>query len=109
MRRLFIIGAALLTLSVACNDNKDEVEDTGVIEEVVLDSDSTNEVQPNPSDVSFITALEEYQEGNYKQAADYIENGIINLREEEKSTEKVNGIIFHRYVVSFVSNVKKIR
>lgn len=108
MRTLILISIAILTLNVACNKNKDDVEDTGVVEEVVL-SDTMNEVHPNPSDVSFITALEDYQEGNYEQAGDYIENGVINLREEEKSTEMTNGRLLDDAIVKLRSLEDKVR
>lgn len=109
MKTLVLISMVTLTLNVACNNNRDKVEDTGVIEEVVLDSGSMGEVQPNPSDVSFITALEDYQEGNYEQAADYIENGVINLREEEKSIEMTHGRLLDNAIVRLRTLEDKVR
>lgn len=108
MRTLIFISAVILAMNMSCNNNKDEVEDTGVVEEVVL-SDTMEEVHPNPSDVSFIAALENYQEGNYEQAANYIENGVINLREEEKSTEMINGRLLDDAIVKLRTLEDKVR
>ena len=109
MRNLIFISVFIFSVCGACNKNKDNVEDTGVVEEVVLGNDNMDEVQPNPSDVSFIIALEEYQEGNYENAADHIENGIINLREEEKSVEMVNGRLLDGAIVKLRSLEDKVR
>jgi len=99
----------IVSLNIACNKSRDGVEDAGVVEEVVLESDTMDEVRPNPSDVSFIRALEEYQEGNYEKAADLIENGVIDLREEEKSVEMVNGRLLDGAIVKLRSLEDKIR
>lgn len=39
---------------------------------------------PNPSDASFIAALDEYMDGNYEKAAQFIENGVIKLRDKSR-------------------------
>lgn len=108
MKNLILISIGILTLNVSCNKNKDDVESTGVVEEVVL-SDTMNDVHANPSDVSFITALESYNEGNYEHAANNIEAGIIQLREEEKSKEMIHGRLLDNAIVKLRSLEDKVR
>lgn len=110
MKKTVTIVLAITTLMVSCKDDKDKKKvDNNESEEVFLQEEEVTDKLPNPSDISFVAAFEEYQDGNYDKAADYIENGVIELREEEKATEKLDGLLLDKEIEKIRSIEEKVR
>ena len=92
-----------ITVAVSCKDAKEtKVDDRNLRDDnIIIEEDVVDDFQ-NPSDSSFMAALDEYQKGNFAKASEYIENGVIELKEEEEPTEIVNGLLLN-------SEIEKIR
>lgn len=69
---------------------------------MILEQEDVVDDIENSSDTSFMAALEAYQKGDFEKASDDIENGVIELREEEEPAEIVNGLLLD-------SEIEKIR
>jgi tetratricopeptide (TPR) repeat protein len=93
MKKVALISFVAVVLLASCKDSKKETIAESAKDDVILQEEEVVDDLPNPSDLSFTDALAEYEKGNYDKAADYIEYGVIRLREEEKPTEGVTGIL----------------
>ena len=111
MKRIAITGIVLSTLLVSCKNAKNEKGNDANQnkENITLQEEEEVDNLPNPSDISFIAALDEYQKGNYARAAEYIENSTIELREEEKFTEKTEGLLLDADIQKIRSLEDKVR
>ncbi len=111
MKTIVTTGLILAAVLVSCKDVKNDKKDVATDDEenVILQEEDVTDKLPNPSDVSFIAALEEYMGGNYEKAAQYIENGVIELREEEKATENLDGLLLDTEIEKIRSLEEKVR
>lgn len=93
MKKIITASIVTITLLSSCNNSAKETSEdsTKKSENVIVQEDKTVVDEPNPSDTSFIDAIDYYKEGKYVAAADYIEWGILQIRQEEKPTEITGG------------------
>lgn len=111
MKTIVTTGLVLAALLVSCKDAKNDKKEAATDDEenVILQEEEVTDELPNPSDVSFIAALDEYMDENYEKAAQYIENGVVELREEEKATENLDGLLLDTEIEKIRSLEEKVR
>lgn len=111
MKTIVITGLVLAIVLTSCKDAKNDKNDIAIDndEDIILQEEEITDELPNPSDVSFITAFDEYMSGNYEKAAQYIENGVVELREEEKPTENLDGLLLDTEIEKIRSLENKVR
>ncbi|MEO5788985.1 MAG: hypothetical protein ACOH2D_07330 [Gelidibacter sp.] len=103
MKKLALI-VVCVALVVSCKDAKEKKLEDEIVndDDMILEQEDIVYDIQNSSNTSFMAALDEYQKGNFERASEYIENGVIELREEEEPTELVNGLLLD-------SEIEKIR
>lgn len=103
MKKLALI-IVCVALAVSCKNAKEKKLEDEIVndDDMVLEQEDVVDDIQNSSNSSFMAALDEYQKGNFERASEYIENGVIELREEEEPTELVNGLLLD-------SEIEKIR
>jgi acyl-CoA-binding protein len=109
MKKIALISFVALVLFTSCKDSKKETIAENAKDDVILQEEEVIDDLPNPSDLSFTDALAEYEKGNYTKAADYIEYGVISLREEEKPTEEITGILLDKEIQNLRSIEDNVR
>ncbi len=89
MKRIIVASiVAVMTLPSCKNsENKTSDIDSKKNDELVVLESKTVVEEPNPSDASFIYAVDDYKKKDYAAAADQIEWGVLKIIQEEKPTE----------------------
>lgn len=110
MKKLGLI-IVCVALAVSCKDAKEKKIDDQIInnDDMVLEQEDVVDEIQNLSDTSFMAALDEYQKGNFTKASEYIENGVIELREEEDPTEIINGLLLDTEIEKIRSLEESVR
>jgi len=88
MKKILTASFAVIILLSSCknSENKSNLNISKDTAEVIVQENEALIDDADPSDTSFINAVDYYKNGKYSAAADYIEWGILQIRQEEKPT-----------------------
>ncbi|MEO6901772.1 MAG: hypothetical protein ABI315_01300 [Bacteroidia bacterium] len=93
MKKIIVTSMMAIIFLPSCKNSENKItdNDTKKNEDLIVQENKMVIDEANPSDTSFIDAVDYYQKKKYAAAADYIEWGILQLRQEEQPTDMLGG------------------